>query len=150
MAVIAEAFRPGFFTQVEWNFDIPPDLGLTEPYFQLSMSLALSAAYTGVQSTLATFLYRTAAKNALPSVYTEVNKTFTSADPLAPLTTKTQRARFVIPNSALVGKEDGKLQIHFSVNSGSTGPIFLVGHVYHNYVFGPQPGGISNGFSFIT
>ena len=147
MAILPESFEVSEFVQVTWKWDLPKDFGATLPYFVLGFNMALSAVYSGAESTLVTYLYRVLDKNNAGGTFTEVNETLNSSDAIDVLTTGVVRTRLVIPNSELTGSEEGLIECAFSTGSGSTGPSLMIGDVKGGLVFGPQ-GSVPSGFSF--
>lgn len=122
----AHRFRVADFQGIAWRWDVPDDLA-DGTYFELSVRLRLSAAYSGGQTTPTRVMFAVAPRiPGDPNSYVTLSKTFGTGDTELTATTW-RKGKWVIGSSRFVGKEGGKIQTWFYTLSSSTGPDFLVG-----------------------
>jgi hypothetical protein len=141
---VCHSFLPGDFQGLEMRWPIPSELAAAD-YLEITMEFAITAAYSGMQSTIAAFMYRAVANNTAPAAYTEVDKTFASADSFT--VGRWKKAKFIIPATALTGCAGGTAVFWVMVAAGSTGPRLLLGETFGRFCNeSPAP---AAGFSFI-
>ena len=141
---VCHSFLPGDFQGLEMRWPIPEEIA-EDSYLEITMEFSITAAYTGMQSTIAAFMYRAVENNTTPGSYTEVDKTFASADSFA--VGKWKKAKFIIPATTLTACAGGTAAFWVMTAVGSTGPRLLLGETFGRFCNdSPAP---AAGFSFI-
>jgi hypothetical protein len=139
----AHAFMPGDFQGIEVKWPIPEGLQ-PKDWMEVIMEFSVRAAYTGIQATNMSFMYRATAQNTTPGVYTQVDKAINAASGLA--AGKWKHGTLVIPHSVLEGNEGGVFELWVITKSSSTGPQFILGEFHASFANqGTEPAG---GFTF--
>lgn len=140
-------FIAGDFQSKGWSWDVPEDFFGITTYFVLKARVKITAAYSGGQDTDTVLVWGVSPKNPSAAItYTDIDKSFSSSDPIT--TDRWKEVKWVIPSSAFVGKEGGKIACWLHVLSTSTGPHLDVGEVKGRFeIEEPEP---ASGFYFVS
>ncbi len=129
---------------------IPLDLG-TDRGFRMYFKVAISAAYTGGQSTDFSMVWRAVPNNSDPSAiaFTETDFTFDSGESLPVESSgKWKTYVFEVKHSDLTGAEGGELHLVFYVINSSTGPDWYLNQ--EGWVFPRISGGGTTGITAVA
>lgn len=136
---IAHCYLPADFQGIEVKWPIPTTLTASE-WFEVTMEFSVRVAYIGAQTTDFCFVYRATAKDTTPGTYTQVDKSFGTADSLA--AGKWKHGKLVIPHAIFAGKEGGVFELWAISKSSSTGPQFILGEFHGRFAdYGTVPAG---------
>lgn len=149
MANISESFAPGQYISLgpmRWN--IPSNLGKTEPYFQLTFRAGISPDWGTNEEVHMSVFIRAQGMDQNIGAYKEYRMVFDETGRLQPLEDHVQTCAVIFPFTELDGREGGLISSYIQTTTDSVGPTFLIGDISGNFKYGPQ-NDIPEGFIYL-
>lgn len=145
---VAHCFLPGEFSQIGTHYPIPGFL-TANTWLEILMEFGVRRAYSALEKTDMAFMYRAVAKGADPGTWTQVDRTFNSADSM--VAGRWLHGKLRIPRTILAGKEGGVFELWICSKTSSTGPQFILGEQHYDYPdINGKPGVAAPAGGFVT